>query len=445
VSKKLKQNKNPRQKAITSLRSTLKELKNVDKDLPSSADVFKKIELFSTQVVRASLQQWSNAYDDAKDLIIQDRNELLEIYETIEIDTHVSAITETINNNISQREYQIQTNGVFDQDKTDLFRQTWFDDFLSMVLDTTYWGFTGIQLGDVVDDKFTEITLIPRQNIYPEQNAYKVSQFNNDDIIPLDSNENLATWSMILFPQLTSDQYKLGKYNKISKMFILKRDVIQFWAIYNELFGVPYRVTKTDITDKVRRGNAENAMKEMSLAAFSVIDTNDEIEFISTTGSSGNGFETFNKFIEFCNKEMSKAILGSTMVLEDGSSRSQSEVHLKNTMSFIESRAKWARNVINDELIPRMIKIGFPLSEGDKFEWIEKDPLSQLEKTEIITKLVPHYKISSEIVKEMIGIEVEEREEQESEDQFEVETTDVEPQNRSANLVKRMYAKIFKE
>ena len=135
---------------------------------------------------------------------------------------------------------------------------------------------------------------------------------------------------------------------------------------------------------------------------------------------------------------MSKAILGSTMVLDDGSSRSQSEVHMKNTQSFINSRAKWAKNVINDELIPRMIKLGFPLSEGDRFMWKEESKLNQLEWAEVIDKLNNHYDVPVDVIKDTFGIEVEEK-------QIETVVTDVEPSNESrASKISNFYKKIFK-
>jgi phage gp29-like protein len=429
--------KSNREKAIVDLRSNLEEIKNVDVKLPENADVFKRLEFNATSLVRASVLEWSFAYEDAKDVNVQFRNDLIEIYETIEIDTHVSAIVETISNSITQRDFFIMSGDKIDEEKTKIFKASWFDDFMSIALDTTNWGYTGIQLGAVEDDKFTSIRSIPRQNIKPETNKLKIDSFSRDGDLSLDK-EPYKTWVILLFPQLPGDQYKLGKFNKLAKMFILKREVIGFWGIYNEIFGTPYRVMKTSIVDDIRRENAENAMKQMSTAAFSVIDQQDEVEFISSSGNSGMGFQTFESFIGFANKEMSKCMIGSTMVLDDGSSRSQSEVHQDNTSTFINSRAKWVKNVVNDKLIPRMAKIGFPINEDDKFQWKEEDKLTKLEHAEIFTKLNTIVDIPIEALKETFGIEFEEK-------QIEVEVTDVEPENQSrANKISNFYKKIFK-
>lgn len=422
--------------AIDSLKSVVEEIANASVKLPANSDVFKRLTYATTSVVRASTSSWQVAYEDAKDEEIQDRTGLIEIYETIEMDTHASAITETICNNISQREFQIVNDGVIKDEQTELFKKSWFSDFLSIVLDTTYWGYSAVQLGDVVDDSFSWVKSIPRQNIIPEKNLFKPDYINDTDTIDLNK-EPYKTWVISLFPHLTSDQYKLGKYNKIAKMFILKREVINFWGVYNELFGIPFRVLKTNVLDDIQKENGENAMKQMTSAAFSVIGLDDEIEFINSAGSSGSGYETFSSFIDFANKEMSKALLGSTMVLDDGSSKSQSEVHLENTKAFINSRAKWAMNVVNDELIPRMISLGFPLVEGDKFMWKEESKLTHLEWAEVVSKLSNSFEIPVDFIKETFGIDVEEK-------QLDVSITDVEPENKSrSNKILNFYKKIF--
>ena len=221
-------------------------------------------------------------------------------------------------------------------------------------------------------------------------------------------------------------------------MFILKRDCITFWSIYNELFGNPYRVTKTDITDEARRQNAIDAMENMTSAAFSVVHTNDEVEFISNTGGSGNGFNTFQNFIDYANKEMSKAILGSTMVVEDGSSRSQADVHDKNTKSFINSRAKWFENVVNNELIPRMYKLGFPIGIDDIFKFKEEQKTSPTEWAEIIQKISPYYETDAENLNKMFGVEF-------SEKQIKTGISEVDVKNEvSENKIMNFYNKIFK-
>ena len=340
--------------------------------------------------------------------MIPDREELLEIFETIEIDTHITGITETIFQGIASMDFMVKNkNEEEDVNLTKLFKTQWFNDWLTISIESILWGFSGIQYGPINDNKFEFIKDIPRYNIRPEQNGIASDQNNNKADI-LFSSEPFKTWTSLIYPRMFGDQYKLGKYNKIAKWFILKREVTQFWAIFNEIFGHPLRVTKTNIKDNVRRQNAINSMEAMTTAAYAVIDLEDEIEFINAS-TTGSGYATFKDFIEVADKQMSKALIGGTMVLDEGSSRSQGEVHQQNTNSFIVGYATMIQNIINDELIPKMSKLGIPISKDDKFTYQHIEKLSKKEWAEIISKIGTLYDIPTEDVVNHLGLNVEEK------------------------------------
>ena len=287
-----------------------------------------------------------------------------------------------------------------------LFKTNWFLDWLSVTTESIFWGFSGIQYGPIKNDKFSFIKSIPRFNIRPEQKGI-ASDPNRDKADIFFDDEPYSTWSTFIYPRMFGDQYQLGKFNKIAKWFILKREVTQFWAIYNELFGQPHRVTKTSTKDKIRRENAINAMQVMTTASWSVIDLEDEIEFISP--SNGSGVSTFKDFLDVADKQMSKALIGSTMVVDEGSSRSQSETHLTNTNAFIVGYSKQIQNIINDELIPKMQKLGIKITSDDKFHYEQIEKLSKTQWAEIIQKLSLNFDVKPDTVSELIGIEVEEK------------------------------------
>lgn len=56
------------------------------------------------------------------------------------------------------------------------------------------------------------------------------------------------------------------------------------------------------------------------------------------------------------------------MTIEDGSSLSQSETHLEVFENLVESDCTMLRDIVNNQLIPRMVKHGFPV-KGLRFEW----------------------------------------------------------------------------
>lgn len=58
------------------------------------------------------------------------------------------------------------------------------------------------------------------------------------------------------------------------------------------------------------------------------------------------------------------------MTIDNGSSLSQSEVHLEVFENVVESDADLVKDIVNDQLIPRMIRHGFPI-KGMRFVYDE--------------------------------------------------------------------------
>ena len=389
------------------VKEIINEIKNSTTALPRNADVFKRLKQETSNIIRASLQDWQNAYEDAKYIDNPDRTFLYEIYETIEIDTHVTAVVETIYHGIASMDFTVRNaNNESDEELAKLFKTNWFKNWIAISIESIFWGCSGIQYGTLKDNKFTDIKSIPRYNIRPLQNGMVYDQNVEQATIKFDE-QPFQSWTSLIFPRMIGDQYQLGKFNKIAKWFILKREVTQFWAIFNELFGHPFRVTKTNVKDSFLRQNAITAMQNMTTASYAVIDNDDEIEFIAP--SSGQGYATFKDFIEVADKQMSKGMIGSTMVVDEGSSRAQSETHAKNTNAFIIGYSEIIQGYINDELIPKMALHGIPISTEDMFQFEHIEKLSKLQWTEIIAKLSLNFDVDPDIVSDLTGVKVEEK------------------------------------
>ena len=69
----------------------------------------------------------------------------------------------------------------------------------------------------------------------------------------------------------------------------------------------------------------------MTSSGFGVMDKDDEMEFMDSSSSKG---EAFAVFLDYLDKQISKLVLGGTMISDNGSSRSQSEVHERTTDDY---------------------------------------------------------------------------------------------------------------
>lgn len=385
---------------------TLREVNSQTTPLPHRANVLQRLSAEVSSVVRYSLNNWQHAYEDAIDPLRYDREELLGLYEQIEIDEHVTALVDTVYNNSIANDFQIVNQaGEQDVKAKQLFDRPWFSEFVALCLDATFHGFNGLQFTGVSQGSYSGVKLIPRQHILPFEKGIR---FHPNTCAPdlLFEDKTIANWTAFIFPQLPGDQYRLGKFNKIAKLFILKRENMQFWAMFNEIFGIPFRVLKTDLRDKTKMDNAISAMKSMTAAAYSVIHDEDEIIFHN--GVAAANTSTFKDFLAYANKGMSKALVGSTMVLEDGSSRSQGEVHERNTSAFVVSYQRRIAQWINELVIPKMHALGMAISPEHRFKWDNTETLSKSQVVDVIARLTTAgYQVPVDYVTEHTGIPVE--------------------------------------
>ncbi|MCE9070120.1 DUF935 domain-containing protein, partial [Phocaeicola vulgatus] len=157
----------------------------------------------------------------------------------------------------------------------------------------------------------------------------------------------------------------------------------------------------------------DKMLREAGTALSMVAGMETEIEFVES--GKGDAFNVYDKRIDRANSELSKLIIGQTMTIEDGSSLSQSETHLEVFQNLVESDCDMLRDIVNNQLIPRMVRHGFPV-KGLRFDWdysIDYTPEQQKAYEEMVLQ---HYKVKPQYFEEKYGIPCEEKEPKEEPD-----------------------------
>ena len=112
-------------------------------------------------------------------------------------------------------------------------------------------------------------------------------------------------------------------------MYLFKNYSIKDWVGFAEIFGMPIRLGKYDTGATTEDKDAlVTAIQSLGSDAAGIISKNTEIEFIETVKNTGRG-NLYEELANFCNKEISKTILGQTLTTQEGSSGSYSlgQVH----------------------------------------------------------------------------------------------------------------------
>jgi phage gp29-like protein len=362
---------------------------------------FAKIEPIDRSHLRSAqdIDRWRRSITDAENVYNYDRRLMQELFMELEYDAHISAVVNQIVAEIQGSDFRMAIDGETDETATKVIQHPWFQDFIRYVLEAEFYGYTLIEFGSSTPTGFEYIKSIDRRYIVPEYKVVKkdLYGYGREGGIPF-MEAPYNEWT------LWFDCYGFGLFNKAAPLWIYKKQAYNYWAEYQQIFSMPLRVGKTDIRDTSRRDNMTAMLRDMGAAAWGVFDADDTVEFIQSASSSGN--PVFEALINNTNGEISKLFLGQTMTTEDGSSRSQAEVHENTKLSIMEMYYRKVEDAVNLKLIPMMQRHRI-ISTTPVFEfmWSEKD-MSQTEKIDAISKLAPYFDFDPEYIDEFLGIKV---------------------------------------
>ncbi|MFN2959497.1 DUF935 family protein, partial [Escherichia coli] len=84
--------------------------------------------------------------------------------------------------------------------------------------------------------------------------------------------------------------------------------------MFGKIFGQPMRIATTNSPDESERAHVEHALENMGAAFWGLFPEGTNIEIKES--SRGDAYNVFDRRIDRCNSEMSKAILNQTMTID---------------------------------------------------------------------------------------------------------------------------------
>lgn len=352
-----------------------------------------ELERRTESLTKKDIHHWRQAHQMALNVENPNRSRLYSVYDDCMIDNHLTgAVTQRKGINLCKVFKLVDNTGKEDVKATELFERQWFADFLDMALDSIYWGHSLVEMGDVIDDgtalRYSDIELIPRRHVVPEYGVFKI---NADD----DPKKGIS----YRMGEYSSGVVEIGKKNDLGLLLkcapacISKKNMLAFWDVFGEIFGMPIRIARTSTTDFDERRRIEDSLKGQGAGFWSVVSEGTDIQILGNDRS--DAYNVYDRRIDRANSEISKAILGQTMTIDNGSSHSQSEVHLEVLKNITSQDAKMLSYVVNDRLIPMMIRDGFPI-KGLRFAWDDAMILTPEQWVGVETLLLQHYDIDPE-------------------------------------------------
>lgn len=328
------------------------------------------------------------------------RYQLYQTYISTILDAHLTAAWEQRKNLTLRKEFVIRNEkGDVDEAKSELLKKKWFRELLCYALESKLWGHSLVQLGDYDKAKkeFLSCELIPRQYVNPPKHcviANYTDQTGLDYTLP-----EYAEW-VIPF----GSDWDLGILQKASPYIIWKKNALGAWAEYQEGFGVPLRIGKTDSQEPNTVNNMQSFLSNFGISKWGLFKKSDQIEIIDSTNSDAS--KVFDDMINRVNSEISKLILGQTSTMDEKAFTGSAEVHERVLDTYEDADEHFIMSELNYKLKPLLVARGL-MSDTDQFGYEEEDGRDAIEQIKIDAELMKYFNLSPEYIKETYGTEVE--------------------------------------
>ena len=144
-------------------------------------------------------------------------------------------------------------------------------------------------------------------------------------------------------------------------------------ADYTQAFSTPYRHAKAP------KGLAIDKLAELdgslqSMASMGWIRTDEDVSIEFHESNSGNGYKGYESLEMRCEKKISKLILGHADAMDStpgklgaGQGLNEESPTGKALVDTEKKQDKFLLQVLNDTVLPKLIKLGFPVKDCCKF------------------------------------------------------------------------------
>lgn len=342
------------------------------------------------------ISHFRTALKIAEQVLYPQRSELYDIYTDITLDAHLTAVTEQREDALLAETIIFTENGKENEAINDLIKLPFFENLILEIFRSKLWGHSLMWL-DLSGAQFNKFKLINRKHVIPEKNLFIERQAYHNGIDftkPPYTNYSIAV----------GGEKDLGILLKAVIWVLIKRGDISDWASFNEIFANPIRVGSYPLYNEDAKKELLEGMRDMG--AFGAIthpkDTDLELLVANAAGSA----QTYEALQKVCDKQLSKLMVGQTMTTDDGSSKSQGEVHERVAKSKTKRDKKLVIDTLNSQLLPLLEMHGFNPGKG-KFSYKKEVNYKELKtKLEIDEKVSEKVEIAPEYWYETYNIPI---------------------------------------
>jgi hypothetical protein len=314
---------------------------------------------------RKTLDHWKTAMQSAESILNPNRQLLYNLYADISLDEQLSSVMDQRRGNVTDTTLTFGKDGKDNEVIKKLIDTEAFEQLLEYIIDSRFYGFSLIQndFTTIINEQ-PSIKLVPRAHVKP---GFGIVVANAGDMTGIDYTQ--SPYDILYTP--AGRLGDLGLLLMAAPLVLLKRGDVSDWASFNEVFGQPLRVGFYNPMDPTQKTQLEQGLANMGSMAYMVLPDGAKIEF--PTSYQTAAADTYERFADRMDAAISKLIVGQTMTTDEGSSRSQGEVHERTAGKIAKSDRRFALRILNTRIRASLIAQGYPVSEGELFSFVEEE------------------------------------------------------------------------
>jgi hypothetical protein len=347
-----------------------------------------------TEIIPAKIENFVESILIAKSAYVQQRQFLYDMFQNaIDFDSTLAALMDRRVESTAGKRLQYKVNDTEVDVSQTLIDTPEFREFIKdYIRMTVFWG---MGLFEFSTRKWNELELfsyqsVPIKHIDPYAEMVRVTQFSAsaDDV-------NYKDLDNVIF---SGSKDSFGLLQQLTLLALRKRAAINDWSKYTALAGVNFR------TVKYRGAQLDKKQREAVLNKFAnntsgAVDLPADIDVTSENQTSSSQNALFENYVKYFDEQMTKLVLGSTMTMDAGSSRSQAEVHERSTESLFDADAVMVLNMLNYDFYEIGVNM-FGLPQGGRWSFVENATTKNMQQVELDLKLAQlGYVFTSEEIK----------------------------------------------
>lgn len=339
------------------------------------------------QRIRHDIFLWREAIGEAENAWYPHRVKMQRLFQDTILNGHVYACLDKRRKLTLLKDF-----GWFDEkgkeieDLTKMFKEAWFNDLSSYILDANFFGYSLLNFKDIINGKISGVELVRRHNVSPDRLQVTSYVYSLDGI-----NFLIEDWNdWVIWVPTTSEtgvsKCGYGLLYKVAYYEIFCRNLTGFNGDFVELFAQPYRIGKTTKTEDDERSEFAATLRDMGSNGWALIDPNDEIEMLeSKLGGSGyQGYDNFEKRLE---AKISKIILGHADAMDSvpgklGGQQNEDNPVEKALRAVEITDNNFLCSIVNDQLKQKLIALGFSIPENAVFKIKNNEETEEIAKKE---------------------------------------------------------------